>query len=879
LGILILSFIFVPPGARFVFGASTIEGDHEFFGVGEPLLYRSACSGERLNVTKAFELMQYINGSRLREWVWRWMIFDGNETSLKQAYVEALNNIVAQAKSQGIEIMGMVQDFPSWMTGIIDDNQAVPSRNLTEYRSFLQKYEGSWFSLAHAFPNITIWEIGNEYNLDEFLHPEGYNKSDLHSPRFTDEEKADIVTDLLLYGSRGIRRGNPNATTVMGGLGPVENSKYGNGIYDIADFLDSIYKRIESGNWSSTDPNDFFEVGCWHPYLFAHEANNTNWVEPNIAVRNVMVAHGDADKKVVFSEFGYSDVNLTESQVADHLKKAYLIAKENFRPWLETIYWFRLIDPDPNYDINLPPTEYGFGLFKNPAQNYALKHAAEAYREITCAKIGDFTFEKRGVWVWATSFSSNPDEARAQMVNAFSLFKNLSLNIIFFLVKSSEGRLYFNSTVYRDNVDPNFAWDPLAMAVEVAHGLGLELHAWFCVFHDIWLARTNQSLATVHIDGTSSDEWVCPSSDYVQKRTLDTILEVARNYDVDGVHLDYIRFENRSYCYCPRCRAEFRSLYGFDPKERPDSKEWIEWRSWQIESFVLEVKASVELIKLEAKVSATVFPILQDAATNRFQNWKVWAEKRIISFLVPITYTNDIQQFRSWAENITESIKQRVPLLMGIGLYTIAELPSENRSKVLEAQIEAARDLGAQGWILFRYNYLYDDFVNVIGSKPPILDKTAPYIHNPIKEPLADEVQPYENVTIAVVVCDAGSGVNQVVLSCTMNRSFTWTNITMTKVDENVYVAQITGFPECTNISYKIIAYDIVGSCIINDDAGQYYTYYVIPEFNSTPLITLLIISATITTIKKYQCHKRKCRKPSPCLAVIPSPRISFNHR
>ena len=357
--------------------ASTSKINRYFYGVGEPLLYRSAYSSERLNVTKAFELMKYMNVSGLREWVWRWIIFDGNETSLNQTYVEALNTIVAQAKSHDIEIMGMVPDFPSWMTGIQEKNKtiqyAVPRRNLTEgspYMVFLQKYEKSWETLARESPEIKMWEIGNEYNLDEFLHSENDN--------FTEEDKVDIVTDLLYYGSRGIKRGNPEATTVIGGLGPG-----GNGIYDIRDFLDRIYENIESGNWPSTNPNDFFEVACWHPYIGVEKPTEQNWVEPNNAVYNVMVAHGDVNKSVFFSEFGYSDVytGLNENDVAERLRVAFTLAMEHFS-WLETIYWFRLIDPDPCYDKGLNPTEYGFGLVKRPAENYALKPAAEAYREI-----------------------------------------------------------------------------------------------------------------------------------------------------------------------------------------------------------------------------------------------------------------------------------------------------------------------------------------------------------------------------------------------------------------------------------------------------------------------------------------------------------------
>ena len=138
----------------------------------------------------------------------------------------------------------------------------------------------------------------------------------------------------------------------------------GNRIYAIKDFLVSIYTSIESGDWSSTNSSDFFQVACWHPYLNAQKPTFFNWVESNTAVHNVMVNHGDGDKPV-----------------AKYLDTSFHLAWENFRPWLKTIYWFRLIDPDPDFDRDLPCYKYGFGLVKTPVENYTEKLAANAYRE------------------------------------------------------------------------------------------------------------------------------------------------------------------------------------------------------------------------------------------------------------------------------------------------------------------------------------------------------------------------------------------------------------------------------------------------------------------------------------------------------------------
>lgn len=379
--ILLFSVLLASLNVKPAIGALDLKTIMNFFGVGEPLLWRSiGPTHEKLNVTKAFDIMQSLGVRRLREWVWRCLVFNENGTGLDQTAVEELNKIVMEAKSRNITVMGMVQDFPSWMTGIEEGKkiqQSVPKRNLTEgspYDNFLKNYTWSWQVLTEAFPNITMWEIGNEYNLNQFLHPENYP-----SKNFTLLEKVEIMIDLLYFGSKAIHDINPNATTVLGGLGGLDN------LTGIHNFLNRLYEKIQNVTChpytNSTNPDDFFQVVSWHPYL-----NNTppdqSWIDQNKQIHDVMVSHGDGDKPVVFSEFGYSDVctGLNETQVAEYLNTTYIIAWENLRPWLETIYWFRLINPDPCYDVGLSPKAYGFGLVKRPAENYAWKPAAHAYK-------------------------------------------------------------------------------------------------------------------------------------------------------------------------------------------------------------------------------------------------------------------------------------------------------------------------------------------------------------------------------------------------------------------------------------------------------------------------------------------------------------------
>lgn len=346
----------------------------ELFGVGEPLMSRSIWENGTFSLESAFDAVRSLNVTRLRETTWMSLLLV-NETSLNVTGKEALDWVISNMTAINVTVMGMSQDFPNWMRGIVDnDSQVVPYRNATigsDYMKFLQRYNESWQTLASSFPNIATWEIGNEYNADPFLHPQGYNRT-TNSPSFTIVEKAEIATDLLYYGSSGVHLGNPNATTVLGGLSP------GSRLSEIADFLEKIYDNIESGLWPSSDSNDYFQIACWHPYLWTEEPNSTNWVDPDQAIYEVMNSHGDGGKRVVFSEFGYND-NETESgraNVAIYLNETFELAHD-FQ-WLDTIYWFRLAEPRSDTESQENPS--GFGLFY---PDWTPKPAAIKYQLVT----------------------------------------------------------------------------------------------------------------------------------------------------------------------------------------------------------------------------------------------------------------------------------------------------------------------------------------------------------------------------------------------------------------------------------------------------------------------------------------------------------------
>jgi len=146
-------------------------------------------------------------------------------------------------------------------------------------------------------------------------------------------------------------------------------------------------------------------------------------------------------------------------------------------------------------------------------------------------------------------------------------------------------------------------------------------------------------------------------------------------------------------------------------------------------------------------------------------------------------------------------------------------------------------------------------------------DDVPPKISEPWQDPLADNVQPFQNVTVWVNVTDYGTGVKNATLWYSLDNGTSWIILNMTELpipsDTTVtYEATIPGHENCTWITYKIVAYDKAGNNQTKDNEGYGYKYHVIPEFPSITLLLVLTLTTFIATILLKKRKKTKLQLP-----------------
>jgi len=253
----------------------------------------------------------------------------------------------------------------------------------------------------------------------------------------------------------------------------------------------------------------------------------------------------------------------------------------------------------------------------------------------------------------------------------------------------------------------------MAQCVAATRGAGLELHVW----------KVCWTLAMAPKDFTKSMRkqgrlqrnnrnktlpWLCPSDPANISLELKTIVEVLSNYDLDGIHLDYIRYPNANSCYCAGCRRRYEKWAGqpvsnwpMDVSSGKQRKNYKTWRSLQITEFVRTVRREMKKIKPQVKLSAAVYPKYPECIESIGQDWELWLKEGLIDFACPMDYLPTVSAFREALDRQLALQTGKKRIYPGIGATrSVGDL----ESNIFLGQLRVLRERGASGFMLFDLN-------------------------------------------------------------------------------------------------------------------------------------------------------------------------------
>ncbi|HQK93350.1 MAG TPA: family 10 glycosylhydrolase [Armatimonadota bacterium] len=169
--------------------------------------------------------------------------------------------------------------------------------------------------------------------------------------------------------------------------------------------------------------------------------------------------------------------------------------------------------------------------------------------------------EQRAIWAHFPDIKS--PEAVQRTVDAMSAAR---LNAIYILVWYDGGLAAYRSALSPMMAGAPEGHDPLGALIAAAHARGIHVHAWFANGSYGW--KQPGHVFTVHPewqldDGSSGPErWYDLGQPAVREFERDVMLDCLANYDVDGIHFDYIRYDSRGVCHCETCEQEVERRSG-----------------------------------------------------------------------------------------------------------------------------------------------------------------------------------------------------------------------------------------------------------------------------------------------------------------------------
>jgi uncharacterized lipoprotein YddW (UPF0748 family) len=337
--------------------------------------------------------------------------------------------------------------------------------------------------------------------------------------------------------------------------------------------------------------------------------------------------------------------------------------------------------------------------------------------------------EFRGAWIttlanldWPSRANMHSDLQKIEFSRMMDGLQRAGMNAAFVQVRPAGDALYPSELVPwsqylsgKQGVAPSPYYDPLAFMIEDCHSRNIEFHAWFNPFRA--LSHIQHSSVAAHNMLNRHPDWFFtygiskyfdPGVPAARHYLVRVIMEVVRNYDIDGIHLD-------DYFY----------PYPLPGVPLPDDRSYRtygsgytdlgSWRRHNVDAFVEELADSIFLNKPSVKFGISPFGVwrnddqdLRGSGTVRalsaydalYADTRKWLKYGWVDYMVPQLYWN-IGNPRASYDVLVEWWSEQSSdrhVYIGHAIYLLAKeaKPSWAKASEFVAQVEFCR---AQGQI------------------------------------------------------------------------------------------------------------------------------------------------------------------------------------
>lgn len=337
--------------------------------------------------------------------------------------------------------------------------------------------------------------------------------------------------------------------------------------------------------------------------------------------------------------------------------------------------------------------------------------------------------EVRAVWLatiggldWPQSYASSAAgiaRQRQQLGHLLDRLQQAGINTVLLQTRIR------STVIYPSEIEPwdgclsgrparSPGYDPLAYAIDECHRRGMELHAWMVCMpacNDAMarqlgtqaLPRKHPELCRKTVGGWTLDPGVPATADYLAALCR----EVTARYDIDGVHLDYIRYPEKEAGL--NDAATYRR-YG-------NGHEKSAWRRANITRIVERIATAVKKEKPWVKLSCA--PVGKHADLPRYssrgwnalnavhQEAQAWLQTGLMDMLLPMMYF-DGDHFYPFAADWHEA-DGGCPVVPGLGVYLLSSNEKNWPLGTLTRQLCFVRKQSMGGQAFYRARFVADN--------------------------------------------------------------------------------------------------------------------------------------------------------------------------
>ncbi|QDT69303.1 hypothetical protein MalM25_22390 [Planctomycetes bacterium MalM25] len=366
---------------------------------------------------------------------------------------------------------------------------------------------------------------------------------------------------------------------------------------------------------------------------------------------------------------------------------------------------------------------------------------------LVTASAGAETFDDfRGLWV--SRFEYNEDST-VDIQNKINNAADLGITDVFWQVRGKADAYYFSN-----HETPAQGWqqniDPLQVAINQAQQRGVKLHAWLNTM-PLWrdsaapsdpnhiFYNSDPSFRVTDING-NVETLVNGSSSFsgsyarvnhvlpeVQTHLNNVASDLATNYDVDGIHLDYIRWLGPGggssegfrpdWDYLPHDPYSHQLYFdetGLDASDGSTFGKREAYRTWvqgRVTDLVASVGQTVDAAEVtegrEIKLSAAVWNNPTTAERDYLQDYRTWLQQDLLDIAVPMVYLS--QSNRGLMSGFLDDIfdaETNTDISIGLGSYLHTGGSSGGVSETISQMQQVYDDGRADSLTFFSYNSL-----------------------------------------------------------------------------------------------------------------------------------------------------------------------------